>query len=104
MIQNSRTPLRYAIGRQVSSSGWRVRSGVLLFCVCALTSCSPAPPQPSAAEGKAEAQFVGSAACQSCHRDIYDRWKDTLMANVIRDPRQHPSAILGDFSTPNPLV
>ena len=26
------------------------------------------------------------------------------MANVIRDPRQHPSAVLGDFSTPNPLV
>jgi predicted CXXCH cytochrome family protein len=26
------------------------------------------------------------------------------MANIIRDPKQHPDAILGDFSTPNPLV
>ena len=26
------------------------------------------------------------------------------MANVIRDPRQHPDAILGDFSKPDPLV
>ena len=26
------------------------------------------------------------------------------MANVIRDPAKHPDAIIGDFSTPNPLV
>ncbi|MEQ1573235.1 MAG: cytochrome c3 family protein [Vicinamibacterales bacterium] len=26
------------------------------------------------------------------------------MANVIQDPATHPTAILGDFSTPNPLV
>ena len=26
------------------------------------------------------------------------------MANVIRDPKQHPEAILGDFSKPDPLV
>ncbi len=26
------------------------------------------------------------------------------MANVVQDPRQRPKAILGDFSTPNPLV
>jgi predicted CXXCH cytochrome family protein len=26
------------------------------------------------------------------------------MANVIRDPAKHPEAIVGDFSTPNPLV
>ena len=26
------------------------------------------------------------------------------MANVIQDPKQHPEALLGDFSTPNPLV
>jgi predicted CXXCH cytochrome family protein len=48
--------------------------------------------------------FVGSAACQSCHVDIYDRWAGTLMANVIKDPRVHPDAILADFATPDPLV
>ena len=26
------------------------------------------------------------------------------MANVVQDPRQRPKAIVGDFSTPNPLV
>ena len=26
------------------------------------------------------------------------------MANVVQDPKQHPKAIVGDFSTPNPLV
>ena len=50
------------------------------------------------------AHFVGSTACVSCHRDIYDRWKSTLMANVVRDPRQHPDAIIPDLSKHNPLV
>ena len=32
----------------------------------------------------------GSAACQKCHQDIYERWSKTRMANVVRDPREHP--------------
>jgi predicted CXXCH cytochrome family protein len=48
--------------------------------------------------------FVGSQACRSCHQSVYDRWQTTLMANVVQDPKQHPKAIIGDFSTPNPLV
>jgi predicted CXXCH cytochrome family protein len=48
--------------------------------------------------------FTGSKACESCHRDIYSRWKDTLMANVIQDAASRPNAIIGDFSVPNPLV
>ena len=104
IIQSGRTPSHYAIGQKVIPGAWRVRSCVLLLCLGVMSSCSPASPQPSAVDGKADGHFVGSAACQSCHGEIYDRWKDTLMANVIRDPRQHPSAVLGDFSTPNPLV
>jgi len=50
------------------------------------------------------ADYAGSAACESCHPRIYARWKKTRMANVIRDPRQHPEAILPDLSKPNPLV
>ena len=72
-------------------------------CASVLSACGGSPPPPSAANSGA-AQFVGSAACESCHRDIYTRWKTTLMANVVRDPKQHPDAILGDFSRPNPLV
>jgi predicted CXXCH cytochrome family protein len=46
----------------------------------------------------ASAHYVGSQACEKCHADIYARWKKTPMANVVRDPRTHPDAILADFS------
>jgi predicted CXXCH cytochrome family protein len=52
----------------------------------------------------ASAHYVGSAACKDCHAEIYDRWKDTLMANVVRDPREHPDAIIPDLSKPDPLL
>ena len=50
------------------------------------------------------AHYVGSAACQNCHRDIYDRWRQTRMANVVRDPHEHPDAIAPDLTKPDPLV
>ena len=75
--------------------------GALLAGAGAIASCTAAPRAPAAAAPK---EFVGSAACQSCHQDIYTRWKDTLMAKVLQDPKERPEAILGDFSTPNPLV
>src|SRR5580704_1633490 len=36
------------------------------------------------------AHYVGSPSCQKCHAAIYERWKKTPMANVVRDPREHP--------------
>ncbi|HXI84265.1 MAG TPA: c-type cytochrome [Verrucomicrobiae bacterium] len=50
------------------------------------------------------AHYVGSAACQTCHSSIYEHWLKTPMANVVRDPRQHPDAIISDLSTNDPLV
>jgi predicted CXXCH cytochrome family protein len=50
------------------------------------------------------AHYVGSAACESCHRDIYLRWSQTRMANVVRDPKVHPEAVIPDFSKPDPLL
>jgi predicted CXXCH cytochrome family protein len=50
------------------------------------------------------AQYVGSAACQKCHAKIYEHWKQTPMANVVRDPREHPESIIPDLSQPDPLV
>ena len=47
------------------------------------------------------AHYVGSQACAKCHADVYDRWKKTPMANIVRDPRQHPEAIIPDLSTNN---
>ena len=50
------------------------------------------------------AQYAGSAACKTCHSAIYERWSKTRMANVVRDPKEHPDAILPDLSKPDPLV
>ncbi len=47
------------------------------------------------------AHYTGSQACAKCHHEIYDRWKETPMAKVVRDPREHPDAILA--SSPNSL-
>ena len=48
--------------------------------------------------------YVGSAACRTCHPQIYNRWSKTRMANVVLDPKVHPEAILPDLSKPDPLV
>lgn len=44
----------------------------------------------------ASAHYIGSQACAKCHAEIYERWKKTPMANVVRDPREHPDAIASD--------
>jgi predicted CXXCH cytochrome family protein len=49
----------------------------------------------------ASAHYVGSAACQKCHAEIYERWKKTPMANVVRDPRERPDAIIPNLATNN---
>lgn len=75
----------------------RTRTILLTFlAMISLPGCSPAQTASSA--------FTGSEACRDCHEDIYDRWKGTLMANILQDVREHPEAIVGDFSTPNALV
>jgi predicted CXXCH cytochrome family protein len=76
-----------------------VRSAVVAGAVAIATAWiagqSPAP---------STATYIGSPACSRCHAPIFDRWKLTRMANVVRDPRQHPDAIISDFTQPNPLV
>src|SRR4051794_37613141 len=53
---------------------------------------------------QAGATYVGSAACRRCHVPTYERWSKTRMANVVLDPKEHPEAILPDFSKPDPLL
>jgi predicted CXXCH cytochrome family protein len=48
------------------------------------------------------ARYVGSEACEKCHAEIYAHWKKTPMANVVRDPRTYPDAIIPDLRT-NPI-
>jgi predicted CXXCH cytochrome family protein len=45
------------------------------------------------------APYVGSKDCEKCHAAIYERWKKTPMANVVRDPREYPDAIIPDLAT-----
>ncbi|MEP7355016.1 MAG: cytochrome c3 family protein [Acidobacteriota bacterium] len=78
-------------------------SGRILTFVLLTASASFAFGQAPAALAT-PATYVGSAACLGCHSGIYDRWKKTRMANVVRDPKADPGAILPDLSKPDPLV
>jgi predicted CXXCH cytochrome family protein len=69
-----------------------------------LTASLEAPAATNPAPITSAAHYVGSAACEKCHAQIYEHWKKTPMANVVRDPREHPEAIIPDLSTPDPLV
>ena len=48
--------------------------------------------------------YAGSAACRTCHVEIYGRWQKTRMANVVQDPKAKPDAILPDLSKAPALV
>ena len=56
-----------------------------------LAGCSGSPAPPDAADFPDE--FTGSAACRDCHLEIHDRWRETLMANVLVDPRERPDIV-----------
>src|SRR5580698_1459279 len=73
----------------------------LLICVL-LMPYFPAQMLRAQASAPTQARYVGSAACEKCHADLYSGWKLTRMANVVLDPKQHPEAVLGDFSKPDP--
>jgi predicted CXXCH cytochrome family protein len=66
-----------------------------LVWLCAGTFASLLPAAPN---------YAGSAGCKTCHAAIYARWQKTPMANVVRDPKEHPDAIIPDLTKPNPLV
>src|SRR3981189_268240 len=77
----------------------RFRGGLIAFAVLSLMLLTGA--------GQAQtpkAHFVGSESCKSCHAATYTSWKQTRMANVVRDPKEHPEAVLGAFLPPAPLV
>src|SRR5579864_385669 len=80
---------------QDDNSAWKL----VLF----VRSIGLATPQEKAEQGAAAAaaHYVGSAACQKCHAEIYERWKKTPMAYVVRDPREYPDAIIPNLATNN---
>ena len=82
-----------------TSAGWPLHVAFSVAPRPALAAETPA--STGIAAGR---HYVGSAQCESCHQEIYDRWKKTPMANVVRDPREHPEAIAPDLSKADPLV
>jgi len=82
---------------------WQVSAYLRNLPRVAAQTTSQAPgPRPAATV--ASAHYVGSAACRDCHTEIYDRWKETRMANVVTDPHAHPEVIIPDFSKADPLL
>ena len=71
-----------------------------------LPEVAPLTPEAAAAPASLPAdhgRYVGSVTCKGCHEEVYARWSKTRMANVVRDPRDHPDAITPDISQPNPV-
>jgi len=82
-------------GSQDDSSAWKL----VLF----IRSIARATPQEKTQQTATatSAHYVGSASCEKCHAEIYERWKKTPMANVVHDPREHPDAIIPNLATNN---
>ncbi len=91
--------------RNTAMPAWNLPERQIWQVILFLRHLPPTATAPSAEPASvAGAHFVGSEACDSCHADIYARWHKTRMANVVRDPRAHPEAIIPDFSQANPLL
>ena len=90
--------------RNTAMPGWRMPDQNLWQLVLFVRNLPQVASTTVQAVNRATATFVGSGACKSCHAAVYERWSKTLMANVIRDPKAHPDAIIPDLSKPNPLV
>ncbi|MDB5172133.1 MAG: doubled domain protein [Phycisphaerales bacterium] len=91
--------------RNTGMPGWQFtdqQTWQLVLFVRNLPVVASTDPPPSS--HRASAQYVGSAACGTCHAGVYQRWKATRMANVVRDPHEHPDAIIPDLSKSDPLV
>src|ERR1700730_3464405 len=86
---------RMRTGTQVTGLRLVLLAGCLLFATMWVVAQSPTP---------VPATYVGSATCGRCHAPTFERWKRTRMDNVVRDPREHPEAIVADFTTPDPLL
>jgi predicted CXXCH cytochrome family protein len=80
-------------GTGSSAAAWQ-----LVLLIRGLRTLTPVE-QSQAVTILASAHYTGSQSCEKCHQEIYARWKKTPMANVVRDPREHPEAITPDLAT-----
>jgi predicted CXXCH cytochrome family protein len=63
----------------------------------AALALSPAPPAPANSPPDPLSSYAGSAVCANCHREVYDAWSRTGMANMLRPISK--ARILGDFNS-----
>ena len=87
-VQLTGMPAWGSAHQELGDASWK-----LVLYIRGLRANTPAE-RVQLAHAEASARYVGSAACATCHAEIYDRWKETPMANVVRDPREHPEAII----------
>jgi len=90
--------------RNTAMPGWQMPDQDIWRLVVFIRNLPKVATLSAIASAPVSASYVGSAACRSCHSSIYERWRTTRMANVVRDPREHPDAIIPDFSKPDPLL
>ena len=90
--------------RNTGMPAFDLPDGATWHLVLAVRHLPPVAADVAASVLPADAHYVGSAVCASCHKAIYDRWRTTRMANVVRDPATHPEAVIPDFSKPDPLL
>lgn len=79
--------------RETENDSWKL----ILF----IRDLRPLTTEESSQQSNAEtsAHYAGSQACEKCHAEIYEHWKKTPMANIVRDPREHPDAIIPNLAT-----
>lgn len=94
-VQLTGMPAWGSAHRESSDTGWKL--------VAFIRTLRPRSAQENSQEARTifSAHYVGSSACEKCHANIYERWRKTPMANVVRDPRSHPDAIIPDLSSNN---
>src|SRR5215470_9235263 len=83
---------------------WAIAGAAATLAGRTTSDAQAAAPAAQRASTPSVSAYVGSAACSRCHAPIYERWKRSRMANVVRDPREHPDAIIPDLNQPNPVV
>jgi predicted CXXCH cytochrome family protein len=90
--------------RNTGMPAWSNPDDEIWRLVAYLRRLPPVAPLEPVVGNTKDAHYVGSATCGACHAEIFRRWKQTRMANVVRDPKEDPGAIIPDLSKPDPLV
>jgi predicted CXXCH cytochrome family protein len=81
-----------------------MRTTSCLMLIAAVAACVAAATAAVRTQPATASSYAGSQTCRRCHAPTYERWSKTRMANVVRDPKEHPDAVLPDFSKPDPLL